>query len=147
MRFIGGGIVLVLLDQLTKLAVVRHIQPGESLPLLGNVVYLTLVRNPGAAFGLLGYATPFLIIITLLLVGLVWVYRHSITAQPGGLKFGLTLAVGGAVGNLIDRARLGYVIDFVDVGIWPVFNLADMGIVAGVMLLFWFILRTGRGSY
>ena len=113
--FVAGGIFIVILDQVSKWVVTQYLQPGESVALPGHLIYLTLVHNPGAAFGIFAHATPFLIMLTL-----------------------------GAVGNLIDRIRLGYVVDFLDVRIWPIFNVADIGIVSGVFLLFWLLMGEGK---
>ena len=146
MPFVVGGVLLVLLDQGTKLLAVEHLQPGESLALPGHLIYLTLVRNPGAAFGILAHATPFLVLLTCGVLVVVWVNRHKIAKQPLRFKLGLTLGLAGAVGNLIDRIRLGCVIDFIDVRFWPVFNVADMGIVAGVFLLLWLLMGWGKSE-
>lgn len=124
----------------------RHLQPGESLALPGHLLYLTLVRNPGAAFGILAHATPLLVALTVGVLVVVWFNRRKLAKQPLLLKLGLTLGLAGAVGNLIDRLRVGYVIDFLDLRYWPVFNVADMGIVAGVALLFWILIRLGPGE-
>jgi signal peptidase II len=142
--FVVMGILLVVLDQGTKLLAVKHLQPGSTLVLPGNLVYLTLVRNPGAAFGILAHATPFLVLLTLGVLAIVWVNRRKLKDQPTLLKLGLCLGLAGAVGNLVDRVRLGYVVDFVDLRFWPVFNVADMGIVAGVLILLWLLIVQGR---
>jgi len=142
--FVIGGICLVLFDQITKWIAAQQLQVGHSVPLPGHVVYLTLVHNPGAAFGILAHATGLLILLTLAVLAIVWANRRKIGKQPLCFKLGLTLGLSGAIGNLIDRLRFGYVIDFLDVRIWPVFNVADVGIVAGVALLFWSIIRSGQ---
>ncbi|NMB45874.1 MAG: signal peptidase II [Firmicutes bacterium] len=140
-RFVVVGILLVLMDQATKLLATRNLQPGVSLVLPGHLVHLTLVHNPGAAFGILAHATPFLVILTGAVLAVVWLNRRKIATQSLAFKLGLTLGLAGAVGNLIDRLRLGYVIDFIDLRFWPVFNVADMSIFSGVCLLIWV---TGR---
>ena len=142
--FVAGGIFIVILDQVSKWVVTQYLQPGESVALPGHLVYLTLVHNPGAAFGIFAHATPFLIMLTLGVLAAVWVHRSKVASQPMLLRLGLTLGLAGAVGNLIDRIRLGYVVDFLDVRIWPVFNVADIGIVSGVFLLFWLLMGEGK---
>jgi signal peptidase II len=142
--FLVGGILLVVIDQGTKILAMEHLLPGESLALPGHLIYLTLVRNPGAAFGILAHATPFLVLLTCGVLIVVWFNRRKLAKQPMLFKMGLTLGLAGAVGNLIDRLRLGYVIDFIDVRFWPVFNVADMGIVAGVFLLFWLLMGSTK---
>lgn len=144
--FVIAGILIVILDQASKWLAVQHLQLGQSVALPGHLFYLTLVYNPGAAFGIFAHATPFLIALTLGVLAAVWVYRDEIACQSTLLKLGLTLSLAGAVGNLIDRIRLGYVIDFIDVRIWPVFNVADCGIVGGVILLFWLLIAEGKGK-
>ncbi|MDK2925203.1 MAG: signal peptidase [Bacillota bacterium] len=136
--FVGAGLVL-LLDQITKLAVRRYLLPGESLPVLPGIFHLSYVQNPGAAFGILKYQTGFFIAITALVVAAIIFYAPRV--DPGLLRVALALELGGALGNLIDRLRFGYVVDFLDFRIWPVFNVADMAIVIGVGLLFVHFLR------
>ncbi|NLK08292.1 MAG: signal peptidase II [Firmicutes bacterium] len=138
--FLMGGILLVILDQVSKWLATYYLHLGESVALPGHLVYLTLVHNPGAAFGLFANATSFLVALALALLLGVWWYRHVIARQSFLLKLGLTLSIGGAVGNVIDRIRLGYVVDFIDVRVWPVFNVADCGIVIGVAVLFWLLI-------
>ncbi len=144
MRFILLALGFLALDQWSKWLVMTRMAQDESIPLINNIFYLTYVRNPGAAFGMLPYRTVFFIIVTVLvLVGIVIFFKRI----PGGrvlLKTGLALQVGGAVGNLIDRVRFGHVIDFFDFRVWPVFNVADIGIVIGVGILFIELLRSGR---
>ena len=143
--FVVGGILLVLVDQGTKLLAMERLQPGKSLALPGHLIYLTLVHNPGAAFGILAHATPLLVLLTCSVLTVVWFNRRKLARQPLLFKLGVTLGLAGAVGNLIDRLRLGYVIDFIDMRFWPVFNVADMSIVAGVFLLFWLLMGWGKG--
>lgn len=130
-------IITVLVDQVSKLIVQQAISQGESIPILPPVVYLTHIQNPGAAFGLLAYQTEFFIAVTVvILAAILWVYRRL----AGGhmwLQVSLGLVAGGALGNLIDRVRVGKVIDFLDFRVWPVFNFADIAIVVGAALLIW----------
>ena len=141
MRFLGLGLAVLLLDQITKYLAVSYLPPGESVALPGHLLYLTLVRNPGAAFGLFPHGTPFLILLTCGVLVFVWLNRSAIAQQSSLFKLGLTLALAGGIGNLADRLRWGYVIDFLDVRLWPIFNVADMAIVTGVVLLLWLVIR------
>lgn len=132
--------VVVILDQITKHLILSSMHPYESIPVIENVFHITFVRNPGAAFGILQNQTVFFIVVTIivifLLVGVYWkLARKNII-----LTTGLSLQLGGAVGNLIDRIRFSYVVDFLDFRVWPVFNVADMAIVTGVILLAWQLL-------
>jgi len=138
--FAVTAIVIVILDQLTKHLILTSMRPYESIPVIENVFHITFVRNPGAAFGILQNQITFFIVVTIivifLLVGVYWkLARKNII-----LTIGLSLQLGGAVGNLIDRIRFSYVVDFLDFRVWPVFNVADMAIVTGVILLAWQLL-------
>lgn len=124
-----------LLDQTSKAAVQLWMYQGESLPVIPGVFHLTYIHNPGAAFGLMAYQTPVLVTVSLILMtGVALSYRYIKTGGPL-LRYGLSLVVGGALGNLTDRLRYGEVVDFLDFRIWPVFNLADVAIVIGAGLL------------
>lgn len=128
----------LLLDQVSKLAVLLFMQTGESISLLSDVVRLTFVRNSGAAFGLLsGNRIPFLFTTFLAIVALLFLVVRSRRTRAD-LSFYLVLVLAGAIGNMIDRLRFGEVIDFIDIGgknvRWPVFNVADSAVTVGVLL-------------
>jgi signal peptidase II len=133
--------VVVLLDQLTKYLVASTMEVGQSLSLIEDFLAITYVRNPGAAFGVLPYRTAFLIIVTLIVVGLIVYFYHVLPASYTLLRLGMALQLGGALGNLIDRVRNVFVVDFIDLKFFPpVFNLADLFIVIGVIIFlfaFW----------
>ena len=140
MRVFLTAVAVFLLDMGSKYLAQRLIAPDDRIPLIHGVFYLTLVRNPGAAFGILAYRTNFFILITVVVVVLLIYYsRHYAGAHPlWPVAIGLQL--GGAVGNLIDRLRYGRVVDFLEFPFWPVFNLADAALVTGVglfVLLLW----------
>ena len=122
------------LDQIAKQAVVDHVAKGDPVDLaLG--VKLSNVRNDGIAFGLLeGAADGVVLALTIGALALVVAYFAANAARPG-LWLAVGLVVGGALGNLADRIRIGAAIDFVDPPLWPAFNVADIAIVAGVALL------------
>jgi len=132
--FFVVALFVFVLDRVSKLWVVNHLNPGEIRPLLDGTIYLTFVRNPGAAFGLFAYQTPYLIAISLILIVLTVIVVHFAPYQKT-LRTGLAVMLGGAAGNLFDRLQTGYVVDFIDLRFWPVFNFADVAIVAGVFLL------------
>jgi len=132
------AIIIILIDQLSKHYMVTYLSNGNSCHILGTILEFTLVKNKGAAFGILQNQTLFFIIITLMVtIALVYLLINV----PGQFyaKLALSFILGGAVGNLIDRVRLGYVIDFIHIIYWPVFNVADMFIVTGSILLAVFI--------
>ncbi len=138
-----GGLTLVA-DQFTKHLVVSSFAPGQSLPVLLPVLQLTYVQNTGAAFGLFRGAQTLFIVCSLLVIG--WIVRELLThpVMEPRLLWGCSLILGGAAGNLIDRLRLGYVIDFFDLRVWPVFNVGDSAITIGVALLLLHTVFPGR---
>ncbi|MBI4301521.1 MAG: signal peptidase II [Chloroflexi bacterium] len=139
MIFFGLALMVLGCDQLTKFLIRVNLVPGESYP-SQSAIRFTYVTNSGSAFGLLANQT-FLLALTAVLgaVAILIYYRYS---SPGKtlLEVSLSLQFGGAMGNLIDRLRYGYVVDFIDIRVWPVFNLADSALVVGVILLGYFIL-------
>ncbi|MDD2444069.1 MAG: signal peptidase II [Desulfotomaculaceae bacterium] len=132
-------------DQVSKAAVRVLMYQGESIPVAPPVFYITYIMNPGAAFGLLANRTPFFIAVGILLVAGVLIGYKKLPKGNNLLKYGLALLLGGALGNLADRLRYGRVVDFLDFRVWPVFNLADIAIVAGVCLLAWELIK-GSGN-
>jgi signal peptidase II len=141
--FLGLAILVVLLDQATKrLAEERLDRAGVRsvpLPFVGDYLRFTYVENRGAAFGLLQDQTAFFVFVGILVVGVIAASYRYLPRSGFLVHLALGLQLGGAVGNLIDRVRQGYVVDFVDFGYhsnwWPVFNVADSAIVVGVALL------------
>ena len=136
------ALLLVVADQLTKLWALSVFEPYEVLPVL-PVFNLTLVFNPGAAFSFLSDAggwqrTFFIVLSSLISIGLVvWLMRLRSGERLTGIALGMIL--GGALGNLIDRVRLGKVVDFLDFywreWHWPAFNVADSAITVGVVIM------------
>jgi signal peptidase II len=127
------ALAVVALDQGTKQLVVATIDRGDPVEVFLGFE-LANVRNDGVAFGLLGGAGTLVLIMTVITMAILLAYFAVRPHEPGAwLAVGLVL--GGATGNLIDRARLGEAIDFLDPPAWPAFNLADIAIVAGVALL------------
>ncbi|HXV20466.1 MAG TPA: signal peptidase II [Desulfuromonadales bacterium] len=134
--------VILVLDQATKLYIDHRFTLYESVTVIQNFFHITYVRNKGAAFGILSDSAirvPFFITVaTLAALGILW-YLRQLREDQRLLHFALSLVFAGAVGNLIDRIRLGEVIDFLDVHWyqyhWPAFNVADSAITVGVGLL------------
>lgn len=128
------AVLVLAADQLSKLWVSWALAPGQSIPVLG-FFHLSYTTNTGAAFGVLRGQSMFLTVAALVVVvALLSFYRHL---ASGGLVARVTLGLilGGSLGNLMDRLRLGYVVDFLDFTYWPAFNVADSSIVVGVILL------------
>ena len=126
---------LLLTDQMTKLAIVMRMNLGQSQPILGPYLSFTVQYNTGAAFGMFGQRTLGLAVLSAVVIAVLVPFGHRAARGNLGLAVALGLALGGAAGNLLDRVRLGYVIDFLDVHFWPVFNVADIGITCGAIML------------
>lgn len=135
-------LAVVILDQFSKYIVVENMALGESIPIIEEVFHLTYILNPGAAFGMFAHNRLFFIAIAVIVIGIIIWARREILASPWEVKAGCGLFLGGAIGNLIDRARQGLVIDFFDFRIWPVFNIADIAICIGVGQIIWNLLKT-----
>jgi len=133
LRFFLGILALVGLDQVTKWAVTAALTPGESVPLIPGILWLTHTRNPGAAFSLFAGYGPVLAVMTLLFIAAGLVFHRRLLEM--GLGAPLLLILAGGLGNLTDRLRFGHVIDFLDLHFWPVFNLADIYISIGAVLV------------
>lgn len=135
--------LLVIADQVTKAVVDGAMTLHESIPVVPSV-NLTYTRNPGAAFSLLADADPtfrgwFFLAVSVVALTLITVFLRRVERGDWWTLIGLSLILGGAVGNVIDRIRHGEVIDFIDLYLgpyhWPVFNLADSGITIGMVML------------
>jgi signal peptidase II len=134
-------IILIAIDQITKYLAIRDLKGSESIPLISDFLQLTYVENRGAAFGLFQDQKLFFVIVTIVVLSLVVTLfitkGHSMTRLS---RLSLHMILGGALGNFIDRIRLGYVVDFIDVKFgsvydFPVFNIADMSLVIGSAIL------------
>ena len=132
-------IFVVLVDRITKNFFSDLLSLGESLPLIRNVLHMTLVHNTGIAFGLFKDQGSVFIVIPLIAVGLlifnIYYYRQTDENLTRSYIVAFSLILGGAIGNLIDRIVYGYVIDFIDVRVWPVFNVADSAITIGAVII------------
>ncbi len=153
-RFIMTALAVVLVDQVSKLAVVRSMQVHETVSVIPGFFNLVHVRNRGIAFGILnrpgGDLNYYLLAGgTLLAVILLLFWFRKISFAHASAGFALSLVIGGAVGNLIDRVRLREVVDFLDVYIgsfhWPAFNVADSAITIGSIWLAVVLLMHGNG--
>ncbi|HEU5359819.1 MAG TPA: signal peptidase II [Candidatus Deferrimicrobiaceae bacterium] len=138
-----AAVILTIADQWSKAWITAHFGLYEAKAVSVNFFHIVHVRNTGVAFGLLSnlnpkWVNPLLIVATLLAIASLLAYIYFLPHR-GPAPFGLGLILGGALGNLIDRARFGYVVDFLDFHWhrhhWPAFNVADIGITIGVFLL------------
>lgn len=132
------------LDQVTKAIVLNQLFFGQSVPYDG-FIRITLTSNTGGVFGLFPDQTMALVLASFVAIGILFfLYRSHALSSPL-LRLSLGLQLGGALGNLVDRIRLGAVTDFIDVGPWPIFNIADASIVVGIILLVFLLLSpSGR---
>ncbi len=151
---ISAGVVA--LDQLSKILIVRNMALYESLPVLRDIFHITYTRNKGVAFSMLSnipdaFRVPFFAVTTGAVIALIlWSFRGLIK-KSGYVRACFGLIVGGALGNFIDRVRIGEVIDFIEVGLnqnlkWPIFNVADSCINIGVVMLLVYIIRNKEGA-
>lgn len=136
--FAGLAVGVVVVDQLTKAWLVANVGPGEVMIVLGDWIRLVHGQNTGAIFGLFRDSAVLFAAVSLVVIGLIIAFQARAGRDPI-LATALGLLLGGAVGNLIDRLRYGYVVDFVDIGIgdWRfyTFNVADASITLAVLLL------------
>jgi len=134
LRFWATIAAIIMLDQFSKIQVTNLLNPGDSIPLINDILNLTFVLNRGAAFGVLqGKSWLFLTMAGVIIS--IMIYVHLTYHLPHWVQYAMGFIVGGTVGNLIDRWNLGAVRDFFSIGWFPVFNIADMAIVAGGGLL------------
>ena len=139
------ALVVFVVDQGLKKLVEGSMRLGESIPVIGGVLHLTYIKNPGGAFGLLGGQEGLLLLGSAAAVAFVlWML---LSGEPSkATTTGCGLILGGAAGNLFDRALAGEVTDYVDLRVWPIFNAADVAIVLGVGLLLLVALRSPEGG-
>lgn len=135
-RFSFILVIIAVLDQASKHIASSFLLPGRPKPVIEGFLNLTLIHNPGAVFGILEGANVFFIFFSAAFILLLFLYLGELEKKYPGFSLSAGLIAGGATGNLIDRARLGFVIDFIDFKVWPVFNLADSAITAGAIMLF-----------
>ncbi len=134
------AIIAIIVDQLTKYWIATGMERGDQISVIGNFFLITSHRNQGAAFGILQNQRWFFVVVTLIVVvAIIW-YIQKVKSQPDKLlPVALSLVLGGAIGNFIDRARMGEVVDFLQFNFgsytFPIFNVADSCIVVGVALI------------
>ncbi len=135
---------IVLLDQFSKFLAVKYLEPIGSYPLIKDIFHLTYVKNDGAAFSLFSDKQLFLILVTLVVICLILglMFKSIQEGATPWLILSLAMISGGAIGNLIDRMRLNYVIDYFEFRFinFAIFNVADVFIVMGTLLLCYLIL-------
>ena len=144
---IASAALIAVIDQVTKSIVTAALGPDSSLSRLDLVpgwLAIAYVENRGAAFGLFGGVSSLLPLIGIVLVAALLIHYRSERNPPLTQALAVGAVVGGAVGNLADRLRLGYVVDFISIGPWPNFNIADSAVTVGVLVLIWNWARAGQ---
>jgi signal peptidase II len=126
---------VVIIDRLAKFLVFNNLFEGQSIGIIPRIFHLTLVLNTGAAFGLFKNKSEFFITASFIVIALIFTYVWFDKEKDLISLSALGLILGGAIGNLIDRLTFGYIVDFLDFRVWPVFNIADSAITIGSMLL------------
>ncbi len=156
MMLLGVSMLVVALDQFTKFLVLNTLSLNESVPVLPNLLYLTYIQNPGAAFGFMAnmeslVRIPFFIVSTAAATFIVYMYQRLVPSERLLTRVALGLVWGGALGNLVDRLLYGKVIDFIEMRYHEVqwfpyiFNVADSCITVGLSyLLIEFVLSNRR---
>ena len=131
-------LIIVALDQLTKLLVREFMQPSQSIPIIKNIFHITYTHNTGTFFGLMQGANTLFIWFSIIIIGVVIYLFDSFNKVESSF---FALIMGAAIGNLIDRIAYGHVVDFLDFRIWPVFNIADCVISVCVILLIIYLIK------
>lgn len=140
--------VVVALDQLTKYFIQANLELNSSIPLIDGIFHITYIHNSGAAFSIFQNKTGFLIAMQLIVIAIVLVYLVKRRRKDHWcLLLSLSLIAAGGVGNLVDRAMNGYVVDFLDFRVWPIFNMADISVCVGcgLLILYMFFIDPKRG--
>lgn len=143
LSYVVVACLIFLADRLSKYLVMANMTEGQSIPLIPPFLYVTYVQNRGAAFGFLQGQVALLSAIAVVCLLFIITQRNKIMAKSSFVRWGVLIALAGAIGNLLDRLRWGAVIDFLDIRIF-IFNVADVAIVLGVALLFWEVLVHDR---
>jgi len=142
MRIWTIAAAVVAFDQVAKFLVQAYIPEHGTLGIWPPHLSLTHVLNPGGAFGILAGRGLMIVLLSLLVIFAIVLFSRTITGA--GYTWDAGLILGGTVGNLIDRLRLGRVVDFIDFSFWPAFNIADIALTAGILLILWHVVENER---
>src|SRR3989338_9070206 len=126
-------LIIILIDQLSKFFVRTNFQLSQSIPIINNIFHLTYINNTGAGFGILKAQALILIFVSIAVIGVIFYNFDKIKNEEILLQVLVDFVLGGTIRNLIDRLAYGYVIDFLDFRIWPIFNFADSFVTMGVI--------------
>ena len=133
-------------DRLSKIIAIKSLTVEQSIDVLPGIFHITLVHNTGAAFGLLKDQRLFFIFLTFFVIAFIIIYLSKNNLANRSIAFSFALILGGALGNLFDRIKFGYVIDFLDFRIWPVFNIADSCITIGAAIIIITVIMSSYAS-
>ncbi len=145
-RFWSAAIAALALDQFTKHIVITSFQPGESRIFIPHLLYWTFVQNTHGAFGLFGDSPIVLVGMAIVVLAVFWFAFREAAAKSIVVQIAFGGIVGGAIGNIVDRFHYHFVVDFIDLRWWPVFNVADSCITVGVALLILTSLKRERSA-
>jgi signal peptidase II len=141
------GLAILVADQLSKGFVIAAVALGEQVHVIGEIVQVWHVQNRGAAFSLLQGGSILFLVVSILSLGMVAYFHRSLRQRAVWVHLVLGIILGGTLGNFVDRLRLGYVTDWLSIGIgdlrWPTFNVADSSIVVGIGILVLYVLFAG----
>ncbi len=139
--FVFVVLAVIICDQISKLIVSHLMYRGQTIPIIPSFFNITYVKNPNAAFGIPIGPPIIMMVLTSIATALLILYFTKLKEKGSLLYVGLTLIIGGAIGNLIDRFRMQQVIDFIELGVkqfkWPVFNIADSCVTIGIIAILW----------
>ncbi|MDQ7821788.1 MAG: signal peptidase II [Candidatus Eremiobacteraeota bacterium] len=142
--FIPLAFLVIALDRFTKMLVLTSLAPLESRPLVGRLILITHIHNFGGAFGLFSHMAFFFVVMGVIVPLLIVIFFKKLVAKGRGWIVAAALIMGGALGNLIDRVTYGYVVDFINIRVWPIFNVADIAITMGIIILFISMITEGN---
>lgn len=136
-KLLGWSAIIIIIDQFTKMLVKQMMREGDHVAVIGDILRLTYVKNPGMAFGIQIGGRLFYTIFASIACIIILVYLFRIKPENFWPRFALASILGGAIGNLIDRFRYSEVVDFIDIKIirWPIFNFADIAVAVGMIIL------------
>ncbi len=134
---LGWSGFIVIIDQVTKIVVKNFMEEKDSISVIGDIIRLTYIKNPGMAFGIQIGGKLFYTIFASMACVIILVYLFRLKPENFWARFALASILGGAIGNLIDRIIYSEVVDFIDIRIirWPVFNFADIAVTIGMIIL------------
>ena len=144
LKFILLTALVLVLDQGSKYLVRAHMELWQSIDVLGSFFSLTYIENPGAAFGMLANKTVFFVLLTFVILFVILMFYRKINAKNPRTGVALAVITGGAIGNLIDRMVKGTVTDMFNFHFWPIFNVADIALVLGLLYVGYRLIRNGE---